>query len=88
MERNEKVDGADVRAMLRLANQLHAVHDPLARKRQMVADLCDLTGAQCGAIAVTHAELDERPPRIVSLVEHDPHASCDLQSALPREAAP
>jgi DNA-binding CsgD family transcriptional regulator len=69
---------SDIRALLRLANSLHGAPDPISRKRQMLAGLCELTAAACGAMLVTQREPKSGRQRLISLVEHWPERQAEV----------
>src|SRR2546421_13001252 len=71
---------SDVRSLLQLASALHAAPDPVSRKREMLVGLCQLTGAFCGAVFVTHADPTPSKKTIVSQVIYDPSANALRES--------
>lgn len=61
---------ADVRKLLRLNHQVHTSSDPVERKRQLLAGLCDLTGADGGVSVVARVDDDDRRHVTISSVSY------------------
>ena len=61
---------ADVRAMLRLSHLLHTSGDPVARKRHLLAGLCDLLNAESAISIVAHVEPPRKRETLVSVIQH------------------
>jgi DNA-binding CsgD family transcriptional regulator len=60
---------ADVRSLLRLANDLHDTPaDPGARKKRLLEGLCRLLRADAGVCAVTHTAAPARASDVVTVV--------------------
>lgn len=61
---------SEARALLRLANRLHVINDPLDRKKQLVEGLCQLVDGSAGSCIVTQLDPAARKPAIVSTIEY------------------
>jgi DNA-binding CsgD family transcriptional regulator len=59
-----------IRAMLRLSRTLHTSEDAVARKKQLLAGLCELLDAGSAMSVVAHVERIPRRHTIVSVVRH------------------
>ena len=73
----------DVQTLLRLADSLHAVSNPIARKRMMLAGLCRLTGADSGALVVTTGSIRPSQRRLISAVTYRKGAPGEIEESLP-----
>ena len=71
---------ADLRAMLRLSHSLHTSDDAAARKRRLLAALCELLSAHSALSVVAHVEPGRRRHAIVSITTHGPGAEYDDRS--------
>lgn len=70
MDRQHAMDFMEARALLRLANRLHATHDPMSRKRGLLAGLCELVEASAGSCVVTHHDPATRKWTVVSDIQY------------------
>ncbi|HSZ59212.1 MAG TPA: helix-turn-helix transcriptional regulator [Tepidisphaeraceae bacterium] len=56
--------------MLRLSHLLHMSGDPVARKRHLLAGLCDLLNAESAMSIVAHVEPPRKRETLVSVIHH------------------
>lgn len=61
----------EVRAMLRLANELHGIPESLQRRQSLLSGLCRLVGACDGTSVITRLEQSPGEPMVVSVVGDD-----------------
>jgi DNA-binding CsgD family transcriptional regulator len=60
---------SELRSLLRLSNSLHAVTDPVSRKRRLLAGLCELVSGAGGLLLVTRADRVSGKHAVVSATE-------------------
>ena len=70
MDRLRNIRPADARALLRLANRLHATHDPINRKRLMLEGLCQLVEGCAGSCVVVHHDRRTHKTTLVSATDY------------------
>jgi DNA-binding CsgD family transcriptional regulator len=70
MDRRRTISTAEARKLLRLANQLHEIHDPMSRKKHLIEGLCQLVDGAAGSCVVTHVDRKTSKPTLVSTTEY------------------
>ena len=67
---------SDVRAVLRLVNELHARHsNPVVLRKHLLENLCRLVGADSGSALLTQIQPGLKEPRTLLSVQVGPHES-------------
>lgn len=56
--------------MLRLSNRLHINRDPISRKKDLIAGLCQLVDGSAGSCVVCHVDPDTSKQTLVSTTEY------------------
>jgi DNA-binding CsgD family transcriptional regulator len=70
MDRSRNIRLSEARALLRLANRLHVINDPLDRKKQLMEGLCHLVDGSAGSCTVTQLDPPARMQSVVSIIEY------------------
>jgi len=78
MDRPHNLSTSEVIAMLRLANRLHVMHDPMSRKRSLIEGLCELVGGSAGTCVVVHTDPETQKATVISGVVYRASAVGDV----------